>query len=446
MVKLTRTLCRLGNAKVMVVGDFMLDNYTIGKARRISPEAPVAVVSVTRQESRPGGAGNVVLNLISLGASVVALGRVGCDAAGESIKSLLGRESVDTGGIYAQENYPTPVKNRIIADNQQIVRIDFEDAVPLSEAIEAKIIKDLPHLMQTVSTVAISDYGKGFLSKKLLKAIIDEARKREIPVITDPKGLDFSKYSGTTMIKPNLSEAYAAAGLPPETPLDAAAVKILQAANADILMVTRSEQGLSLFYRGGDRRDFPVRVREVKDVTGAGDTVLAMLTCAVANGLSMDESAQLSNIAAGIAIERFGCARVTLSDLARRLLEFDVTNKIFDEDHLFALKAALQDRNYTILSVPSDQGMTSSIFTAIHRLGQEPNSDLILFLEDADINDPFVHLLASLNTVKFIIVHEPSLVSLCESLPPKALYRVNENTFKQVATISDMIDELNVVQ
>ena len=198
--------------------------------------------------------------------------------------------------------------------------------------------------------------------------------------MTDPKGIDFSKYSGTTIIKPNLGEAYAAAGLMPETRLDDAATKILQAANADVSMVTRSEQGLSLFHRDGKRSDFPVRVREVKDVTGAGDTVLAMLTCAVANGLSLDESAQLSNIAAGIAIERFGCARVTLSDLARRLLEFDVTNKIFDEDHLFALKAALQGRTYTILALTSEEGMSSTVFAAIHRLGQEPNTDLVLFL------------------------------------------------------------------
>lgn len=445
MVKLTRTLSRLGKAKVMVVGDFMLDNYTVGKARRISPEAPVAVVSVIREESRPGGAGNVVLNLISLGASVVALGRVGNDVSGETIKAMLGKEKADVEGIYVQPGYPTPLKNRIIADNQQIVRVDYEDAVPLSEAIETQIIKDLPRIMRMVSTVAISDYGKGFLSKKLLQAIIHEAKQQGIPVITDPKGVDFSKYSGTTMIKPNLSEAYAAAGLTSDVSLDEAAKKILAAANADILMVTRSEHGLSLFYRNGRRSDFPVRMREVKDVTGAGDTVLAMLTCAVANGLTIDESAQLSNIAAGIAIERFGCARVTLSDLARRLLEFDVTNKIFDEDHLFALKAALQDRSYHILSLSCDQGMTSTIFSAISQLGQQAHTDLVLFLEDADINDPFIQLLASLNTVKFIIVHETSLTSLTDALPPAGLYKVADNSCKKVASVSDMIDELNVV-
>jgi D-beta-D-heptose 7-phosphate kinase/D-beta-D-heptose 1-phosphate adenosyltransferase len=423
----------------------MLDNYTIGKARRISPEAPVAVVSVLREESRPGGAGNVVLNLISLGCSVTALGRVGNDVSGVGIKAFLAQEDVDTVGIFAQEGFPTPVKNRIIADNQQIVRVDHEDTTPLSPEIEKKIIAALPGLMHDVATVAISDYGKGFLTKTLLRAIIDEAKKRQIPVITDPKGIDFSKYSGTTMIKPNLGEAYAAAGVLPETPLDEAATKILAAANAEILMVTRSEQGLSLFYRDGKRSDFPVRVREVKDVTGAGDTVLAMLTCAVANGLTIDESALLSNIAAGIAIERFGCARVTLSDLARRLLEFDVTNKIFDEDHLFALKSALHDRSYAILSLQADKGMTSSAFAAINKLGQEPHTDLILFLADADINDTFVHLLASLNTVKFIIVHKESLQSLVETLPPKALYEVSDAGLAQVATVDVIVGELDLI-
>ncbi len=187
-------------------------------------------------------------------------------------------------------------------------------------------------------------------------------------------------------------------------------------------MVTRSEHGLSLFERNGKRTDFPVRMREMRDVTGAGDTVLAMLTYAVANRLSLDEAAQLSNIAAGIAIERFGCARVTLADLARRLLEFDVTNKIFDEDHLYALKAALSDRSYHVLSLSGSQGMTSSIFAAIHRLGSQPNIDLILHIRDLEAADPFVQLLASLQAVKFIIVHEPSVCALCEELPPKEIY------------------------
>ena len=179
MVKLTRTLSRLGNAKVLVAGDFMLDNYTIGKARRISPEAPVAVVRCLREESRPGGAGNVVLNLISLGASVVALGRVGNDSAGDRIKSLLVQESVDVSGVCAEKGYPTPHKNRIIADNQQIVRVDHEDITPLSADIEQHLIDSLPRVMEDVSTVAISDYGKGFLTKEASQSDHRRSEKRE---------------------------------------------------------------------------------------------------------------------------------------------------------------------------------------------------------------------------------------------------------------------------
>ena len=306
MVRLTGTFSRLGLRKVLVVGDFLLDTYTIGKARRISPEAPVAVVHVQREEHRPGGAGNVVLNLISMGCQVIAVGRMGDDAAGAKMSQVLREEKVDCRGLFIQPAYQTPVKNRIIAESQQIVRVDHEQVVQIPETLEQKIIEALPSLMEGASVIAISDYGKGFLSKTLLTALVDLGRQRGIPIITDPKGVDFSKYAGSTVIKPNLMEAYAAAGMPIEVPLEKVAAKVLELSESDILMVTRSESGISLFFRHGERLDFPVRAREVKDVTGAGDTVLAMMACAMANGLSMGEAVQLSNVAAGIAIERFG--------------------------------------------------------------------------------------------------------------------------------------------
>lgn len=438
MVRLAGTISRLGSCKILVIGDLILDTYTIGKARRISPEAPVAVVQVTREENRPGGAGNVVLNLVSLGAEVVVVGRVGPDPAGELLRNELAAEKVDVRGLFSEGGYNTPRKNRIIAENQQVVRVDYEQITPLSEMLEQQIIEMLPELLQGVSAIAISDYGKGFLSRTLLTAILESGKALGLPVITDPKGIEFSKYSGTTIIKPNLSEAYAAAGLLPDANLDLAASKILEIANAQILMVTRSEAGISIFHRNGLREDFPVKVREIKDVTGAGDTVLAMLAYATANGLPINEAAQLSNVAAGIAIERFGCARVTLSELARRLLETDVVNKVFDEDHLFALQSALKGRKYNLLALSSAQGMTSSIFSGIHRLASRPDSDLVVYLFDSHPDEDFVNLLAALHDVKFIIVQSDSLSSLCEAVKPMEICAIIGKEFSTLSSIDEL--------
>lgn len=278
MVKLTETLRYVNPNKILVIGDFLLDTYTMGQVKRISPEAPVAVLKVEHEEHRPGGAGNVVLNLLSLGASVVAVGRIGSDPMGEALRHALSSERVDVRGLFVQQCYPTPVKNRVIANNQQIVRIDRETIIPLPHPLELDVFALLPELLQDVDLIAISDYGKGFLTKKVLQAVIHEGRARGIPLIADPKGNDFSKYAGVTILKPNLGETYAAANMLPDESLEDAAHRILSKVEVEVLMVTRAESGISLFFKGGDRRDFPVKIREVKDVTGAGDTVLAVFS------------------------------------------------------------------------------------------------------------------------------------------------------------------------
>lgn len=431
MVKLTGTFSRLGVTKVLVAGDLILDAYTIGKARRISPEAPVAVLNVQHEEHRPGGAGNVMLNLVSLGAEVIAFGRVGNDLAAEHLKSFLIEEGVSVRGIVSQDGYRTPVKNRIIADGQQIVRIDHEETSAITPKIEEEVISLLTSLLDEVQIVAISDYGKGFLSKKILKELIDQAKQREIPIVTDPKGIDFSKYQGTTVIKPNLSEAYAAANLPSDASLDDVAKRLLDTVQTEYVVITRSEAGISVFHKNGDRSDFPVRAREVKDVTGAGDTVLAMLTTALASDLTMDESVQLCNVAAGIAIERFGCARITLSDLARRLLENDGGNKVFDEEHLFALQEALRGRKTTLLGISSEKGLTTGIFTSIKKLSSG-NGELLIYITDQNPDESFVDMLASMHNVHFIILNAASLRNLCNLIEPDEVYLLQETELIQI--------------
>jgi D-beta-D-heptose 7-phosphate kinase/D-beta-D-heptose 1-phosphate adenosyltransferase len=428
MVKLSGMLSRFSPVRVLVIGDFMLDTYTTGKVKRISPEAPVSVLHVQKEESRPGGAGNVVLNLVSLGAKVIAVGRIGYDAAGEQLRDSLESEGVNTDHLLQQKGYKTPVKNRLIADAQQVLRVDFETVSPLLCDLEEKIIGEITSLLDDVQIVSISDYGKGFLSPLLLQHVINRAKEKNIPVIVDPKGDDFSKYKGATVIKPNLSEAYTAAKLPPGAPLDDVAKGILENGGFGMLLVTRSEQGISLFHHMGQRYDFPVRSKEVKDVTGAGDTVLAMISIALANKLDIKYGAQLANIAAGMAIERLGCARINLSEIAERLLEYDVENKIFDEEHLFALQQVLKGKRYTVIGLDSMQGMSTLLFRALKKLAsRESEKKLIVYVRDNEPDGEFVSVLSSLNEVDFIVLKCESLKNLCDIIHPHQVFVFEED-------------------
>lgn len=428
MVKLSGMLSRFSPVRVLVIGDFMLDTYTTGKVKRISPEAPVSVLHVQKEESRPGGAGNVVLNLVSLGAKVIAVGRIGYDLAGEQLRDSLESEGVDTENIFLQKGYKTPVKNRLIADAQQVLRVDFETVSPLSENVEEQVLERLSPILDKVNIVAISDYGKGFLSRSLLKRIIEMSREKEIPVIVDPKGDDFSKYQGATVIKPNLTEAYAAAKLPAEENLENVASNILKNCGSELLLITRSEAGISLFNNSGQRIDFPVRSKEVKDVTGAGDTVLAMISVALANKLDIRYGAQLANIAAGMAIEKLGCARINISEMAERLLEYDVENKIFDEEHLYALQQALKGKRYSVLGLDSTQGMSTTLFRSLRKLAsRDSEKKLIVYVRDNDPDEEFVSLLSSLAEVDFIVLKCESLKNLCEIIHPHQVFVIEED-------------------
>ncbi len=432
-------LSHFSSVKVLVIGDFMLDTYTTGKVKRISPEAPVSVLHVEKEESRPGGAGNVVLNLISLGAHVIAVGRIGQDAAGEELRGALENESVDVTFLVKQKGFRTPVKNRLIADAQQILRVDTEKVTPLSEQMEQAMIDQFDTLLKKVQVVAISDYGKGFLSPELLKALIASANERHIPIIVDPKGNDFMRYKGATLIKPNLAEAYAAARLSPDAPLELAAEMILKHVQIDMLLITRSECGISLFNKQQESFHFPVRSKEVKDVTGAGDTVLAVISLAIANGLDIKYAAQMANIAAGIAIERLGCARIHLSELAERLLKFDVDNKIFDEEHLFALQQALKGKHYSVLGLDSSEGMSTALFRGIRTLASHHNQEkkLIVYVRDREPDEEFVSILSSLAEVDFIVLQCESLKNLCEIIHPHEVF-VLENSRLETQSLNSL--------
>lgn len=409
MVDLISLLTLVQSKKILVIGDLMLDSYTIGKASRISPEAPVAVLHVKEERSLPGGAGNVALNLLSLDQKVSILGRCGDDAAGFSLKSILQKEGAEVATIFSENNYPTPVKNRIIADNQQMLRIDHESTVALSKELESQIIAVLPELFKGIDLIAISDYGKGFLSRSLLQAIFAEASKAHIRVVVDPKGADFTKYKGAFLIKPNLKEAYLASHMPQETPLAEVASKLLKESDSKYLMITRSEAGLSIFTQGihqGIQQDFPVKVKEVKDVTGAGDTVLATLASALASDLTLDQTAKLANVAASIAVEHVGCARITLTDISHRLLEEHREHKLISNKQAPILHYALKSKQHTIIELTDETMLDQKLFDKIQTLKVTPEHILVMSLSAQFQSPHLIPILVSLREVDFVINHE----------------------------------------
>lgn len=432
MVKLSGIFSKFKSKKILLFGDFMLDEYTIGSINRISPEAPVPVLHVKQDRSQPGGAGNVALNMLALKAEVISVGRIGKDFAGRELIKSLQLSGCNTQNLLFEDSYITPTKNRLIANSQQLLRVDREDIIPLSSKLEKKIIDKLPSLLQNIDIVALSDYGKGFLTRSIIKEIIEIFKISKIPVIVDPKGSDFSKYKNAFMIKPNLSEAYLAANLPKSETLEKVAEKIFSLTDVEYLLITRAEEGITLFNRKINREDFPVRSREVQDVTGAGDTVLALLSVCLANNFEMNSAISFANIAAGIAIEQLGCARVTLFDLAKRLLELDMDNKIFDESHLFALEEVLKERKFNLLQVDSSKGMSQSVIKAILTLSEKRDHQLVVSIVDDEPSDDFISILSSLKNVDYIILKKNSVQALCQKLDIKKIYSLLEDRLEQI--------------
>lgn len=427
MVRLVHAFQSIVPIRSLIVGDFMLDTYTNGSVDRISPEAPVPILKVKDHLSKAGGAGNVVLNMLALGSVVYAMGRIGQDAEGKTLLSFLQKNHANTDYLFIEKGYDTPVKHRFIADNQQLIRVDRETVTNLSESLEEEILTKISKIVSQVDVIAISDYGKGFLSNRLLSALIQEGKKAHIPVIVDPKGLDFSKYREATVIKPNLKEAYGASKLAFSRPLPEVARVLKEVVQTDYLVITRSSEGISLFTKDLKETHFPVAsVKEVKDVTGAGDTVLATLTLALANHLSIEESLELSNLAAGIAVERFGCAHVSFSDLATRLLEMDFQNKIFDESHLFVLKQALNGKKFTCLALEKEEGISPTLFRHLKKLSKNRTQCLICMIKDPDPGQDYLELLSSLQEVDFILLHNGNMGHFFSKMVPEKAYEIKD--------------------
>lgn len=303
-------------ARILVVGDVMLDRYWHGMSNRISPEAPVPVVKVDQTEDRPGGGANVALNMAALGANVSLVGVVGNDKEGQILEGFIRAAGIDTH-LLVSSTKPTVTKLRVVSRHQQLLRMDFEEKFDLadSQGLAAKVKGLLPQ----TDVLILSDYAKGSLQD--CQSIIRIARELGVPVLVDPKGQDFSRYRGATILTPNFHEFEMIVGkCPTEHDLVSKGLVLLAELGLDALLVTRGEQGMTLIRPNHQELHLPARGREVFDVTGAGDTVIATLAAAMAAGLAMPESTALANLAAGIVVGKLGTAAVSSAELRRAIV------------------------------------------------------------------------------------------------------------------------------
>jgi D-glycero-beta-D-manno-heptose-7-phosphate kinase len=308
------TLPELAAARVLVVGDVMLDRYWFGEVERISPEAPVPIVRVGRVEERPGGAANVARNVASLGSGCTLLSVIGDDDAGRTLTRLM-TESGVSARLRADGSLSTTVKLRVVSRQQQLIRIDFENA-PSHEVLAEKL-DEYGHLLEQIDVVILSDYGKGGLAH--VATMIERARAAGKPVLVDPKGDDYSKYHGATLVTPNRAELREVVGRwSDEADLERRAQGLRESLDLEALLLTRSEEGMSLYTAQGVFHE-PAKAREVYDVSGAGDTVIATLAAALACGSALAQAVHIANLAAGIVVGRLGTAVVLPVELEAAL-------------------------------------------------------------------------------------------------------------------------------
>lgn len=313
-------LGELRGATVLVVGDVMLDEYVWGEVHRISPEAPVPVVDIHERTARAGGAANAAAGVVALGGRALLAGVVGDDAPAEALLGALADTGVEPTGLIAEPGRPTTTKVRVVAHAQQVVRADSESRNPLPEDLETGLVNWVRDGMADADVLLISDYGKGVVSDAVAKASIDAARELDKPVVVDSKGIHYSKYRGATVITPNVHDAEKAANvhIEGEEHLREAAKRLSDACGGAALLITRGAAGMTLFSVEHPLH-VPAEAQAVYDVTGAGDTVVAVLAVALGRGMGLPDAVRLANAAAGIVVGKVGTSTVTLAELEERL-------------------------------------------------------------------------------------------------------------------------------
>jgi len=360
--KLELELARLGRPRVLIVGDLMLDRYVVGEVSRISPEAPIPVLSATGSEEKLGGAGNVAFNLRSMDVEVELVGVMGDDSWGRKLSSILEGAGISTDGLVVDGDRPTSLKTRMVSGVQQMLRVDMEDPRPLSEEACRALSERAAQLVSGVGAVVLSDYGKGVLTDGVLRAVIDAARAAGVPVLVDPKGADYTRYRGAALVTPNRREAELALGrrLPDLEAVEAGARELIEAAELDAAVITLGAEGIYFRTRDGRSGRQSTTARAVFDVTGAGDTVIAQLALFLADGYELESAVALANQAAGVAVARLGTTGVTRQELRAKLRESaPQTGKVLTDADLDDLLAAWRREQKRIV-------FTNGCFDIVH--------------------------------------------------------------------------------
>ena len=357
-------LDKLADHRVLCVGDVMLDKFVYGQVDRISPEAPIPVLHVQRETMTLGGAGNVVRNLVSLGGQVDIVGIIGADAGGEELSRLFGTLPHVTSRLLADKDRPTTIKTRYVAEGQQLLRADHEIKHPPSAALEDKILHQVREALADCVLVILSDYAKGVLTDRVVNDIIAMSRAANKPVLVDPKGRDFGRYRGATLLTPNRRELTEATGKTVRTLEDAeaAARQLIAAHGVDGVLAKLGGDGVCLVLKDQPALPFRTTAREVYDVSGAGDTVMAALALALAGGLSPADSAALANIAGSVVVGKIGTAVVTRAELAQ---EFRHDQTRSSDEKILSL-AQSADRAERWRKQGLKVGFTNGVFDLLH--------------------------------------------------------------------------------
>ena len=442
---------------IAVIGDFMIDHYLWGKSDRISPEAPVPVVEVVKEEDRLGGAGNVVNNLLALGSEVLVSTVVGKNS--QRLLDLLKEKNIKTDGIFVDKARETIIKSRVIASNHQVIRYDKETKTPISSEFEEKIFNYLSDNIDKIDLILLSDYEKGVLTKTLTQKIIDLANKTDKKLIIDPKK-DFSKYVNAWMIKPNKKELSVATGMEirDEKDLIKAGWKLKKDLNLKYLLVTLSEEGMALF--GDEYVKIPTIAKEVYDVTGAGDTVLASLGYYLSKNEDMREAMHFANSAAAVVVSKIGSATVTLEEIeeTKRRLDNSVDYKIVDFETIEHIANDLRSQNKKIV-------FTNGCFDILHlghvkylQKAKSLGDKLIVGVNSNEsvrrlkgptrpVNDEYdrAYLLASLEVVDYVVIFEEDTpYELIKRVKPDILVKGKDYEGKEVVG-SDIAKEVKLI-
>lgn len=447
---------------IAVIGDLMIDHYIWGRCERISPEAPVQVVEVNQESSLLGGAGNVINNLLSLDASVSVYSVVGNDDNALFVEGLLGRANARCEAIIKQDNRITSKKSRVIASNQQIIRFDDESKDDISLSSQQSLFESLSKNITSYDAILLSDYGKGVLTTTLTKDIIKLAKVHNKPVLIDPKGKDYSKYKGATLLTPNRKEASLATQIDivDESSLLEAGTKLKNEIELEYAIITLSEDGMAIF--DDNMHIIPTVAREVYDVTGAGDTVLASLGVAIASGLDINHACEFANKAAAVVVAKVGSATVTLNEIEEyehSLNKGQAESKIKDLKAIERIVKRLKSQKRKII-------FTNGCFDILHRghanylqKAKEQGDILIVGVnsdesikrlkgEDRPVNnlEDRAYLLAALESVDFVVsFSEDTPYELIKIVKPHILVKGADYRGKEVVG-SDIADEVQLIE